>query len=70
MEGIEQNSSFLDIRGLSRKMQLLIIAFYIYIYWCYFGPLGIHGKERKRACTQEREIFLRTWAIVRHASGH
>jgi hypothetical protein len=25
------------------------------ICWCYFGPLGKHGKERKRACTQERE---------------
>jgi hypothetical protein len=56
---LEKNSSFLDIRGLSRKMQLLIIAFYIYIlvlFWAV-GQTREGKKESVYTGERERDIF-------------
>lgn len=65
MEGIEQNSSFLDIRGLSRKMQLMIIAFYIYISGVILGRWAYTGrKERERVHRRERYFYVRGLSSV------
>jgi hypothetical protein len=48
---------FLDIRVLSRKMQLLIIAFYVYAGVILGRWANTGRKERERVHRRERDIF-------------